>query len=116
MIKLQNITDEPIQKHTILFERSEVILTLRFYPKVEAWCFDAEYNDKTVYGLKLSAGVLHMLSQNQPFDFIIADNAGIGIDPFKLDDFSSERCSLFMLEARDMIDIRNGAEVPLAGN
>jgi len=116
MIKIQNLTDEPIQQHIVIFNRSEITLTLRFWPKTELWTFDATYNNKSVYGLKLSVGVLHILSQNQPFDFIVTDNSGSGIDPFKRDDFSSNRCALYMLEASDMVRIRNGAEVPIAGN
>jgi len=113
MRELTNLTDEPIQEHTILFEESEVLLTIRFFPKTEIWCFDAEYKGKAVYGLKLSVGVLHMVGQNQPFDFIVSDNSNNGVDPFKRDDFSSGRCSLFILDADEMISIRNGAEVPL---
>jgi hypothetical protein len=113
MRKLINLTDEPIQRHTILFEESEVILTIRFFPKTEMWCFGAQYKEKSVFGLKLSVGVLHMVGQNQPFDFIVSDNSNNGIDPFRRDDFSSGRCSLFILDTADMIQVRNGAEVPI---
>jgi len=58
MRRLQNITDEPIQRHTILFEKSEIIFTLRFYPRTQIWMFDAEFGDTVVYGLKLSVGVI----------------------------------------------------------
>ena len=50
MRRIQNITDEPIQRHTILFEKSEIIFTLRFYPRTQIWMFDAEFGDKQVYG------------------------------------------------------------------
>ena len=113
MRQLLNLTDETLQKHTILFEESEVIFTIRFYPKTEIWCFDAEYNGKSVFGLKLSVGVLHMVSQNQPFDFVVSDNSNNGLDPFKIDDFSGGRCNIFILDTDDMVQVRNGAEVPL---
>ena len=110
MRRLQNITAEPIQRHTILFEESEIIFTLRFYPRTQIWMFDAEFGDTVVYGLKLSVGVLHMISQNQPFDFVCVDRSGEGIDPFKRQDFSSRRCEIYMLEAADMEQLR-GVEV-----
>jgi len=110
MRRLQNITAEPIQRHTILFEKAEIIFTLRFYPRTQIWMFDAEFGGKQVYGLKLSVGVLHMLSQNQPFDFVCVDLSGNGIDPFQRQDFSSGRCNIYMLEAADMELIR-GIEV-----
>ena len=109
MKRLQNITSEPIQRHTILFEKSEITFILRFYPRTQIWMFDAEFGDKQVYGLKLSVGVLHMLSQNQPFDFVCVDLSGNGIDPFQRQDFSSGRCEIYMLEAGEMEQIRGAA-------
>ena len=88
------------------------MLVLRFYPTVGMWTFDATYKDTQILGRKLSVGVLHMLSRNMPFDFLVSANAGTGLDPFRLDDFSTERCSLFMLEADDM-EVLRGAPVPL---
>jgi hypothetical protein len=110
MKRLQNITDEPIQRHTILFEQSEITFVLRFYPRTGVWLFDAEFGNKRVFGLKLSVGVLHMLSQNQPFDFVCLDRSGNGIDPFTRQDFSAGRCEIYLLEAADMQSIR-GVEV-----
>jgi hypothetical protein len=112
MKRIQNITNEPIQRHTIVFQESEIVLTLRFYPRTEVWLFDAEYLDWAVYGLKLSVGTLHMISQNQPFDFVVTDESGEGFDPFQRTDFSSGRCLLYLLEPEDMVRIR-GDEVPV---
>jgi len=110
MKRLQNLTAEPIQRHTILFEKDEITFVLRFYPRTQVWLFDVEFGDKQVYGLKLSVGVLHMLSQNQPFDFICVDKSGNGIDPFTRTDFSGGRCEIYLLGAADMVQIR-GVEV-----
>ena len=112
MIRLDNITDETHQRHTIVFEESEIVLVLRFHPTVGMWTFDATYKDSQVLGRKLSVGVLHMVSRNLPFDFIVTANAGTGLDPFRRDDFSTGRCTLNMLEADDMEVVR-GAPVPL---
>ena len=106
MLKIQNITDEPIQRHSILFQESEIILTLRFYPRSQIWCFDAEYLDWSVKGIKLSVGVLHIAGQNRLFDFVVRDFSNNGIDPFAKTDFSNDRCSLYMLEQDDIEDIR----------
>lgn len=113
MIRVQNITSEPIQRHTIVFEESEIILTLRFYPRTQIWCFDAEYKEWAVHGIKISVGVPHIISQLQPFDFACIDRSNNGIDPFQVGDFSSGRCGLYMLETADMVDVRGGAEVPI---
>lgn len=103
---IQNIGSEAIQRHTILFGNKEIILTLRFFPRQTIWLMDIVYGDVSIFGIKLSTGVLHILSRNLPFDFIVQDLSGNGIDPFKRYDFSEERCVLYMLEASDMEDIR----------
>jgi len=108
---IDNIGSEALQRHTILFGDSSIILTLRFFPKQTSWFFDVTYGDASVYGVKLSVGVLHILSQNFPFDFIVRDLSGNGIDPFKRKDFEEDRCALYLLEASDMESIR-GVEVP----
>jgi hypothetical protein len=107
-----NITDEPIQRHTIIFEESEIVLKLRFLPKNEIWLMDIEYGDYQIFGVKLSVSVLHITSGNMPFDFVVFDNSGNGIDPFQSGDFVNGRCSLYMLERDDMLEIRRGEAVP----
>ena len=112
MKKILNIGSEPIQRHTLIFQETEIILTLRFYPTITQWFFDATYKDFKVFGIKLSLGVLHMRSRNQPFDFVVLDNSGTGLDPFQIDDFAEGRCSLFLADPEDMAAIR-GAEVQI---
>lgn len=107
-VEIQNITAEPHQRHTIIFEESEVILTLRFLPRVQIWLYDVEFNGRAAYGFKLSLGTFHMVSQNFPFDFVVSDESGAGIDPFKADDFSTGRCRLIMAGADDMAEVRGG--------
>lgn len=111
--QIGNIGSEAHQRHTLLFNESEIILTLRFLAPVGQWFFSAEYEGNRVDGIKITVGVLHMVSANQPFDFVVTDNSGEGIDPFRLDDFADGRCSLFLLEPADMFDVR-GVEVPNA--
>ena len=112
MRRVENITAEAHQRHVIIFEESEIELTLRFHPTVEMWTFDATYKGVIASGYKLSVGVLHMESRNLPFDFIVTANAGTDLDPFRIDDFSADRCSLYLLESADMEEIR-GVPVPL---
>lgn len=112
MNRIQNITAEAHQRHILLFEESEIALTLRFYPTVEMWAFDIEYKGRVASGYKLAVGVLHMESRNFPFDFAVRDLVDVGLDPFRLDDFSTDRCALYLLNAADMELLRN-APVPI---
>lgn len=113
MRQITNITQEPIQRHTIIFEESEITLTLRFFPRHQFWAMDIEYGSYQVYGIKLSVSVLHITSGNMPFDFTVADNSNNGIDPFQRGDFESGRCSLYMFERDEMVQIRRGEVVPV---
>ena len=111
-VRIQNISDEAHQRHVLVFEVSELVLELRYHPTVEMWTFDTEYKGVRVKGAKLSVGVLHMRSRNMPFDFAVLDLADTGLDPFRLDDFSTGRCGLYLLDASDMEGVRN-APVPI---
>lgn len=111
-VRIQNLTDEAFQRHVILLDEQEVELSLRFLSVVEGWFIDVTYADRSAYGFKLALNTLHMLSQNFPFDFIVEDLSGRGIDPFRIDDFSEDRCALYMLQADDMAEIR-GQYVPV---
>lgn len=108
MRRVENITAEPHQRHILLFQQSEIVLTLRFYPRTEIWVFDVEYGGRAIYGVKLSVGVPHMVSKNFPFDFLVNDRSNNGLDPFRREDFAEERCRLFLLEPDDMVDVRGG--------
>ncbi len=110
---LTNITDQTNQLHTIIFKEFEVSLNMLFLPVVEQWVFSCAYKDFRINGVKMSCGTPHLLSQNQPFDFVIVDKARAGIDPRYRDDFSTGRCQLYFLDDDDMREIRGGASVPL---
>lgn len=112
MIEITNITDDPFQRHIIIVDEAPVELTLRFYPRAQFWTLSTKYDGLHSKGLKMTLGTLHMRSRNRPFDFVIVGTAETGIDPFKIDDFSSGRCRLLMLEREDMESIR-GQPVPI---
>ncbi len=105
-IVVQNITDEAIQRHTVLLDGVEVVLRLRYFPRQQMWCADVSRGDHYAFGVKLSVGVLHLLSRNFPFDIVVRDWSGTGFDPFRRNDFAGGRCQLHLLEAADMVDIR----------
>jgi hypothetical protein len=108
---MQNIDSQPHQRHTVILNDAEVDVFLRYHPTVELWALSVVYGGRAVSGIKLSLGVLHMESSNFPFDFVAEDTSGTGLDPFRLDDFETGRCRLYMLDAADMEDWR-GAPVP----
>lgn len=110
--KILNIDGDAHQRHTLQFGEEEITLSLRYHPTVEMWTMDVGYQGQSASGYKLSVGVLHMQSRNFPFDFIVGDNSGQGLDPIRRDDFESGRCSLYLLDAADMENLR-GVPVPI---
>lgn len=112
MIEITNITNDPFQRHVIVTDTAPITLLLRFYPRAQFWTLSVEYQGIPSNGYKLACGTLHMQSRNMPFDFIVADTGGTGIDPFSIDDFANGRCKLLMLERADMESVR-GQPVPI---
>lgn len=111
MREIVNITEDANQRHLIALDDGEIVFNLRFYPTVQMWTFDVDFQGKEIKGVKLSLGVLHIINQNYPFDFAVTDLSGNGVDPFRVDDFSGGRCKLFILDPIDMEAIRG---VPVA--
>jgi len=103
------ITDDASQIHLITLDDNEVTLELRFLSVVQIWVMNVTYKDKTIKGVKLSLGALHMVSKNFPFDFILEDTSTFGIDPYKQDDFSGERCRFYIVDPNEMAEIRGVA-------
>ena len=110
MLRVNDITSEVIQRHTLLVDDFEIVIQLRFFPAVEIWQLSVELGEKDINGIKLSAGVLHMRGYNYPFDFVVALTDSSGIDPFRIDDFETGRCELYYVTANEMVEIR-GLEV-----
>lgn len=106
MQEILNIGSEAYQKHILIFEESEIELRLRYFSVTQLWFFDVSYKDFEHNGIKLSLGTLHMRSKNMPFDFVLADNSGSGIDPFRQNDFIDGRISMYLVDADEMADIR----------
>lgn len=103
---VQNITNQSIQRHVLIYNDIETILILRYSSQVGAWFIDVNTGDRFANGIKLAVGVQHIESRNMPCDFTVTDNSGNGLDPFRSDDFSEGRCSLILLDNEDMIGIR----------
>ena len=101
MDPITNITDEPIQRHVLIFDRGEAVVTIRYLPTVEMWKMRVEYNGDYIDGVKLSLGTLHFRHKNWPFDVVL----------LCADDFASGRIEMYLVTPEEMIDIRGG-DVP----
>jgi len=115
MVRIDAITADPDQTHTLLTEVGDVTLRLRFHPVATIWTVDVVYGSSAVYGVKLAAGTRLVQGSNFPFDLAVTETSGSGVDPYKEDDFTSGRCILWYVTAAEMAEVR-GVEVPLASD
>ncbi len=109
MRQIDDLTEETIQRHVIAFEQDEIVFTIRFHPFTAIWTFDLTFKENSVNGVKLAVGVLHIRSENFPFDFVVSDESGKDLDPFRASDFSEGRNILYIMDAADMESIRGTA-------
>ncbi len=111
MLIIENITSDAHQKHTVITADGEITLSLRFLVAPQIWLMDVIYKGKAAYGLKISGSVFHVRGKNYPFDFYCVVNDDSGLDPFRIDDFESERCTLCLITKDEMRTVR-GVAVP----
>lgn len=111
MRQIENIGTEARQRFTLILDDGTATLIIYYLSPVGRWFFDVSYGGIERKGIKMAVGVLHIGSANFPFDFVVEDTSGEGIDPFQLSDFNTGRCKLYRLTADEMFAIR-GVEVP----
>lgn len=96
---LSTLNDNAYQTVTFDTNKGErVKLTFRYIPSQETWFFDVESESLTVYGLALTAFV-NLLD---PYHNIISWGMYVwsqdGFDPWRIDDFSTGRIRVAVLE------------------
>lgn len=114
---INNITSDYIQTHTLEFSRGVAELQLIYEAATQFWKMNVTYTrlDETesqtpIYGVKLALSTVHFKHRGWPFDFIVSDTTGNGVDPYRADDFETGRCVLYFVTPEEMIEIR-GADV-----
>jgi hypothetical protein len=110
--RIENITDEYNQRHVITTDFGEISLSLNYSTITKSWSISVVYGTTGIYGKRIALNVPTFLEQNLPFDFVCLDSSGQEVEPFLKNDFSSERCKLYLLEPEDVRQIR-GFSVPL---
>lgn len=90
-----NITNEPHQRHQLLYKNEVINVDLRYMNATETWIMDVESGAYQQNGIKLVAGANLLYGTNIPFTFTITVTEDI--DPFTLNCFSSSRCKLYFM-------------------
>ena len=95
---ITSITSKSKQRLTLVLENNETVDFFLFYsPRQECWFFDFTYKDLTVNGLSvvITPNALRQFRNQIPFGIAFAANSFV--EPFSIDDFSSGRVNMFVL-------------------
>ena len=106
MIQITSITDYPKQRVQIpLDEGSTIDFRLYFMPTQYSWYYDFIYNDYSSFGNKvvLTFNALRHLKNLIPFGFAFL--AESSVEPFSIEDFSSQRVKMYLLNSEEIKEI-----------
>ena len=108
MRRLDGLTTEPFQTFQIpLDDGTRVDFTLRYRPAVQMWFLDWSYLNKESNGNRICSNVnlLCQYRNNIPFGLLVRVNNDA--DPFLIDDFSSGRVELYILNSAEVEEVEN---------
>lgn len=108
MQQITSITSEPKQRMTLVLENNETVDFLLYYlPRQQGWFYNFTYNNLTCNGSRvtLSPNALRQFKRIIPFG--IAFMTDDLVEPFSIDDFSSGRVSMYVLNDDEVKQIES---------
>lgn len=103
MQEITSITNEPRQRMQLVLENNDTVDFRLYYSlRNQAWYFDFTYNDIIDNCLKvvLTPNALRHLKRIIPFGIAFATDGYV--EPFQLDDFSSGRVKMYVLNQEEV--------------
>lgn len=109
MQTINNISNDPKQKHTVLLaqDSSRIVLTLTYKPTQLGWFMDLQYEDLgiSIYSIRITTNtnILNQWRNILPFGLMCtcSDNQ----DALLLDDFIVNRAQLHILSKEEVAEI-----------
>lgn len=103
MRKITEITNSPNQTCQLVLDTNDIVdFKMYFLETQSSWYFDFTYNNLVCNGNKvvLSANILRSFKNIIPFGIMFLSDDSIA--PYKIDDFSTERVGLYLLNQDDV--------------
>lgn len=103
MKQITTLTSSPNQRHQLILDNNESVDFLLYYSaRQQAWYFDFTYKETTAKCLKvvLTPNALRCFRRTLPFGIGFDTNGSV--EPFQLDDFSSGRVKMYVLNSEDV--------------
>lgn len=106
MYQVQGITSDSNQTLTfVLPDKSESIqINLRYFDNLQCWIYDLISSKLTVNNRKLVTGTNLLRQWKNILSFGLACFAVDGSDPLFINDFTSGRCSLMILDSDEVVN------------
>ncbi len=109
MQQITSLTDNPKQLHQLVLENNETAeFRLYFSARQESWYFDLVYKDLTINCLKvvISPNTIRNFKRLLPFGIAFLSNGDV--EPFQLDDFTSGRVQMYVLNSEEVQQVEEG--------
>lgn len=109
MIRVDNLSANANQVCKVsLSDGSIVALTFTYNPATQRWALDVEKDKFAVYGLGVCVNPNLLRPWRDAQKFGVACVTGDAVDPVLVDDFSSGRAVIYILENDDIIAVERG--------
>ena len=103
MRQLTKLTSSANQRYNVITENCvSFVLTLEYHPRTYAWVASIQYGDLQIDGFTLvvSPNILRQFLNNVPFGLAVVSTDDL--DPLYIDDFSTQRVTVFVLSAAEV--------------
>lgn len=108
MVSIDNISNDASQITVpVLSDGTRITLTLNYLPTIQRWGMEIAYGDFSVKSIILCNHPNIMRSWRNLIPFGIGCSTLDGADPFNIDDFSSGRATLYVLDSTDVSNIED---------
>jgi len=103
MKKITEFTNEYYQKHTIILEdNKEFDFTLKFISQQQGWFYNLKFDDFELNGQRLVLGMNILRKYKNILPFGISVMTDDLIEPFLIDDFTTNRIEVNVLNQDDV--------------
>ncbi len=103
---LNKITSSPYQQFFLTgITGIQVTMTLRYMPYQQIWTMDIQQGTFEVYGIQIVAAPNILRNYRNIIDFGITCLSTDSLDPLYVDDFSNQRCGIYLLDKDEVATI-----------
>jgi hypothetical protein len=106
MLYINKITNDASQELILTgIPGISINLSLQFLPRVQQWIMGVTYNEQSIQGLSIVAGLNILRQWKNIIPFGISCVCPDGLDPYQIGDFANDRALLFLLNSDDVAQV-----------